>query len=44
MLGFKRGDFPEAECYYSEAITLPLYYNLSDEDQDFVIENLRKAV
>jgi len=39
-LGFKGGDFPEAERYYSEAITLPLYYNLSEEDQDYVVENL----
>jgi UDP-4-amino-4,6-dideoxy-N-acetyl-beta-L-altrosamine transaminase len=43
-LGFKGGDFPEAERYYDEAITLPLYYNLSEEDQEFVIENLRNVV
>lgn len=43
-LGFKPGDFPEAERYYEEAITLPLYYNLSEEDQNYVVENLRNAV
>jgi len=43
-LGFERGDFPEAERYYDEAITLPLYYRLSDESQDFVIEALSKVI
>lgn len=39
-LGFKCGDFPEAEKYYSEAITLPLYYDLSGEDQQYIIDTL----
>jgi UDP-4-amino-4,6-dideoxy-N-acetyl-beta-L-altrosamine transaminase len=43
-LGFKHGDFPEAERYYEEAITLPLYYALSEEDQDYVIDNLKKVL
>lgn len=37
IMGFKEGDFPEAESYYHEAITLPLYSGLSDVDQDCVI-------
>ncbi len=43
-LGFERGDFPEAERYYDEAITLPLFYTLSEEDQNYVIDNLRKVL
>ena len=43
-LGFKPGDFPEAEKYYEEAITLPLYYGLSEKDQDYVIGTLRKVL
>ncbi len=43
-LGFKQGDFPEAERYYDEAITLPLYYALKEEDQDYVIDNLKKVL
>lgn len=35
-LGFKAGDFPEAEAYYQEAISLPLYADLTDGDQDRV--------
>lgn len=37
-LGFSPGDFPEAERYYSEAITLPLYYGLKDEEQQRVVD------
>ena len=32
-LGFRVGDFPEAERYYSEAISLPMYPGLTDEQQ-----------
>lgn len=32
QLGFKAGDFPISEQYYHEAITLPLYYDLTDEE------------
>lgn len=42
--GFEHGDFPNAEQYYAQAITLPLYYDLTNEDQDFVIKTLKKAV
>ncbi|HHT49391.1 MAG TPA: UDP-4-amino-4,6-dideoxy-N-acetyl-beta-L-altrosamine transaminase [Firmicutes bacterium] len=43
-LGFKVGDFPAAEEYYRAAITLPLYYSLSDEDQNYVIEKLQEII
>jgi len=43
-MGFKAGDFPAAEAYYREAITLPLYYGLSDADQDYVVERLREII
>ncbi|MCL6483879.1 MAG: UDP-4-amino-4,6-dideoxy-N-acetyl-beta-L-altrosamine transaminase, partial [Janthinobacterium lividum] len=42
--GFKSGDFPEAEHYYSQAISLPMYATLTEEQQDRVIEALRKAL
>jgi dTDP-4-amino-4,6-dideoxygalactose transaminase len=41
-LGFAEGDFPEAERYYAEAISLPLYPLLSDQQQDYVVEQLRR--
>ncbi|TDV35476.1 UDP-4-amino-4,6-dideoxy-N-acetyl-beta-L-altrosamine transaminase [Pseudomonas helmanticensis] len=40
--GFAEGDFPEAERYYAEAISLPLFPLLSDEQQDYVVEQLRR--
>jgi UDP-4-amino-4,6-dideoxy-N-acetyl-beta-L-altrosamine transaminase len=40
-MGFRQGDFPEAELYYSEAISLPMYQGLTIEQQDTVIECLR---
>ena len=39
-MGFQNGDFPESEKYYSEAISLPMYPNLSEKDHDMVIEAL----
>jgi UDP-4-amino-4,6-dideoxy-N-acetyl-beta-L-altrosamine transaminase len=40
-LGFQWGDFPQAEQYYQEAISLPMYYGLSDENQERVVAVLR---
>jgi UDP-4-amino-4,6-dideoxy-N-acetyl-beta-L-altrosamine transaminase len=43
-MGFRWGDFPEAEQYYSEAISLPLYYGLTEGDQDRVIQTLQEVL
>ena len=43
-MGFKRGDFPESEKYYQEAISLPMYQTLTDEQQIQVVSALDKAV
>lgn len=42
-MGFRRTDFPEAERYYAEAISLPMYPTLTDRQQDTVVTALRKA-
>ncbi|MDZ5632387.1 UDP-4-amino-4,6-dideoxy-N-acetyl-beta-L-altrosamine transaminase [Janthinobacterium sp. GMG1] len=42
--GFKPGDFPEAEHYYAQAISLPMYATFTEEQQDRVIEALREAL
>lgn len=36
-MGFKVGDFPVAESYYQEAISLPLFHIMSVEQQDEVV-------
>jgi UDP-4-amino-4,6-dideoxy-N-acetyl-beta-L-altrosamine transaminase len=41
-MGFDPQDWPEAEKYYSEAITLPLYPGLSSDQQYEVVNNLRE--
>jgi dTDP-4-amino-4,6-dideoxygalactose transaminase len=43
-LGFAPGDFPNAEQYYREAISLPMFAGLRDADQERVADELRKAV
>lgn len=39
-LGFRQGDFPHSEKYYEEAFTLPLYYSLANDEQDYIVESL----
>lgn len=34
--GHRYASFPAAEHYYEQALSLPLYYGLSDEEQDYV--------
>jgi UDP-4-amino-4,6-dideoxy-N-acetyl-beta-L-altrosamine transaminase len=36
-LGFQLGDFPKAEKYYQEAISIPMYYGLTEEAHDRVV-------
>ncbi len=43
-LGFKQGDFPVSERYYEEAFTLPLYYELTNEQQDQIVKVLREVL
>lgn len=44
QMDFRAGDFPEAERYYAEAISLPIYPTLSAEQQEKVINGLRKVL
>ena len=41
--GFQQGDFPAAEAYYARAISLPLYFDLSEAEQDTVVATLKQA-
>lgn len=43
-MGFRRGDFPRSEAYYAQAISLPIYAGLSDDQQDEVISVLTEVV
>lgn len=43
-MGFKVGDFPQAERFYTEAISLPLFATLGEADHGAVIGALRDAL
>lgn len=43
-LGFKRGDFPEAEAYGLNAISLPLYPGLQESEQLRVVRALSQVL
>ena len=43
-LGFFRGQFPEAEKYYEEAISLPIFTRLTKSEQNYVIDKLKKLM
>ena len=42
--GFNKGDYPLAEQYFREAISLPIYTGLSTSEQDYVISMLSEAL
>lgn len=39
-LGFAPGDLPEAERYYAEALSLPLFHGMTDDQQERVVQAL----
>lgn len=43
-MGFQMGDFPEAEHYYAQAISLPMFQTMSEQQQDVVVAALKKAL
>ena len=43
-LGYRKGLCPNAEKYYEEVMSIPLYYSLTDEDVEDVIHAVKKVV
>ncbi len=41
QLGWQRGDFPHAERYYARCLSLPMFPTLTDDEQDYVIEQVK---
>lgn len=41
-LGYKKGDFPIAEQYADEVLSLPIYNGITEEEQEYVIDILNK--
>jgi len=42
-MGFRIGQFPEAEKYYREAISLPMYATLSHDEQ-LIVQSAVKSI
>ncbi len=42
-LGFKKGDFPRAEMFYSRCISIPIFPSLTKEEMAFVVKGVRNA-
>jgi dTDP-4-amino-4,6-dideoxygalactose transaminase len=43
-MGFKKGDYPNAESYYKSAISIPIFQGLTIEMQDEVVNVLKKVL
>ena len=43
-LGFKAGDFPQAEQFHREVISLPIFPKFTKEQQAKVIKSLHKIL
>jgi UDP-4-amino-4,6-dideoxy-N-acetyl-beta-L-altrosamine transaminase len=41
-LGFSAGDFPNAEQYYQQILTLPLHPDVTQEQQVYIIQELKR--
>ena len=44
QFGFREGDFPNSEAYYSAAITIPLFHAMTIEEQDKIVAMLRQSL
>lgn len=40
-LGWKNGDFPLAEAYYDQCLSIPMYPSMSEAEQDYVIQMIK---
>ena len=43
-IGFKYGDFPCAEKYYAEAVSIPIFQDMQDNDIEYVAECLEDSL
>ena len=44
QLGYESKNYTNSLSFYDKCLSLPLYYSLSDEDQDFVIDKINGII
>ena len=42
--GFKKGDYPQAEKHGQEALSLPIFSSLNDNQQSYICEEIKKII
>ena len=43
-LGYNTSNYPESNKFYSEALSIPMYYSLTNDEQDKVIKNIKSII
>ncbi len=43
-MGFAQGDFPVAEAYYQQTISIPVFHAMTEQDQETVIKVLQQVL
>ncbi len=43
-LGYKAGDFPEAESAAKQIFTLPIYPEMTQEEKDYIIQSIKEII
>ncbi len=41
QFGWKKGDFPMAEKYYDECLSIPMYPSMTEVEQQYVISRIK---
>ena len=44
QFGWKKGDMPVAEDYYTQCLALPMFPTLTDEEQDWIIAKVKEFI
>ena len=43
-LGYNTSDYPESNDFYNEALSIPMYFTLTNDQQDYVINNIKSLL